>query len=61
MSFGQEIGVVFNNTIILENSTINWNNFYIFQCGMASTEINETLCYPQTTMSIAIVTTQVRK
>jgi len=38
---GEEISVLFNNTIILDNSTINWNNFN-----------NETLCFlPQTTIN----------
>jgi hypothetical protein len=52
----QEIGVLFNNTIILDNSTITWNSFN-----------NEISCFPQTTTNFdqilitTVTTEQVRK
>jgi len=53
---GQGIGILFNNTLILDNSTITWDSFN-----------NETSCFPQTTTNFdqilitTVTTEQVRK
>ena len=51
ISFGQQVGVLFNSTLIVDNSTINWNNYNVCQCAILSTVMNET-CYPQAIIEV---------
>jgi hypothetical protein len=49
MISGEEIAVLFNNTILLDNSMITWDDFDILQCGVSSTNIDETSYFSQPT------------